>query len=91
MICAATCTSITISDLGLFSGTYREIESTYDDETHYYMAGGVDFYELYKYDGAWNLEPAVAQYPRYRVSRSSKKRCSLVEPVWASFVGGLLE
>lgn len=67
MICAATCTSITISDLGLYSGTYRAIESVYD-EAHYYMAGGVDFYELYKYDGEWNLESAVAQYPRYRVS-----------------------
>lgn len=65
--CPATCAYITISDFGLFSGTYKEVAgSVYD--AFYYMAGGIDYYELYKYNGAWKLEPGIASYPSYRVS-----------------------
>lgn len=54
---------MTVSGVGLSSGTYREISST-----SYYYAAGTDYHELYLSDGAWFIVPALADYPRYRVS-----------------------
>ncbi|CAM9799198.1 unnamed protein product [Ectocarpus fasciculatus] len=63
---ASTCTSIAISGVGDFSGTYREIAGTSSYDELYYMAAGVDYYYVYLSDGAWNIEPNVVDYPRYR-------------------------
>lgn len=65
---AATCTSITMLDFGDFTGTYRKIAaSSYD--AYYYRAAGTDYYYMYLSDGLWTILGAVADYPRYRVSR----------------------
>lgn len=70
---AAACTSITISDFGIYTGTYTEIEATSYDEL-YYRAGGMDLYYVYLNDGAWYLYPTVAIYPQYRVSSAFEER-----------------
>eukprot|EP00752_Nemacystus_decipiens_P007095 g6357.t1 len=63
---ASTCDSVVVSGAGVSSGTYRQaaLSSIYDEA--YYMAGGVDYYYMYKYDGAWYIEPQIAGYPLYR-------------------------
>lgn len=63
---AVSCTSVTVSGVGLSSGTYTEVTSSYD--AHYEMATGIDLHELYLYSGTWYIEPDIAGYPRYRVS-----------------------
>ncbi|CAB1101672.1 unnamed protein product [Ectocarpus sp. CCAP 1310/34] len=66
---AATCTSIAISGLGDFSGTYREIAGTSSYDELYYMAGGTDYYYVYLANSAWYISPNVVDYPKYRVSQ----------------------
>lgn len=54
-----------MAGFGLSSGTYRELDSSYD--AHYYMAAGIDYHELFLSSGTWYIEPGVAYYPEYRV------------------------
>lgn len=63
----ATCTSVTITDFGDFSGTYDEVVDTFEDAS-FSMDAGLDTYTLYLDDGEWTLAPDEAYYPRYRVS-----------------------
>ncbi|CBN76522.1 expressed unknown protein [Ectocarpus siliculosus] len=64
--CAATCTSITISNFGDFSGTYREVAGTSSYDELFYMAAGSEYYYVYLSGGAWFIQPNVADYPKYR-------------------------
>lgn len=64
---SATCTSVTITDFGDFSGTYDKVLDTFED-AYYSMDAGLDTYILYLDSGEWTLAPDEAYYPRYRVS-----------------------
>ncbi|CAB1101673.1 unnamed protein product [Ectocarpus sp. CCAP 1310/34] len=61
----ATCTKVVLSDFGDFSGTYAEVADTSYDK-QYSMAAGVETYSIYLDNGAWNMQPIEAVYPRYR-------------------------
>ncbi|CAM9831552.1 unnamed protein product [Ectocarpus sp. 12 AP-2014] len=63
---ASTCTNIAVSDLGSYSGTYREVAGTSSYEELFYMAGGTDYYYVYLSNGAWFIQPNVVDYPKYR-------------------------
>ncbi|CAM9796942.1 unnamed protein product, partial [Ectocarpus sp. 13 AM-2016] len=62
---ASTCTNVVLSDFGDFSGTYAEVADTSYDK-QYSMAAGVETYSIYLDNGAWNVQPIEAGYPRYR-------------------------
>lgn len=87
----ATCSSVTISDFGEFSGTYEEGTLVVWDES-YSMSSGAYTYSLYVYDNAWNLQIDGNNYPRYRVSSGSAILCaSPICPLgigaWSAWLG----
>jgi len=61
----ATCTSVTVSGVGVLDGTYE-----YESSGYYTRAGGTTTYEIEIYSGFWYLQNSPSTVvPQYRVSR----------------------
>jgi len=61
---AATCTSVTVSGVGEFDGTYE-----YESSGYYKRAGGTTTFEILIYGGYWYIENSPSTVvPQYRVS-----------------------